>query len=79
MVMENLSQKLLAWVTNRQLDSFIIEGAQSISHLIFADDVFIFTKANKKSLETLRSILKSISSYSGLSMNQQKNASYFLK
>lgn len=77
--MENLSQRFLAWVTNRQLDSYIIEGAQSISHLIFVDDVLIFTKANKKSLETLRSILKSFSSYSGLNINQQTNASYFLK
>lgn len=76
MAMENLSQRLLLADTNGKLDSYIIGGTKSVSHVIFVGDLLFFTKANKKSFETLKSIHETFSSYSSLNINQPKSDIY---
>ncbi|KAL9678548.1 hypothetical protein QQ045_016393 [Rhodiola kirilowii] len=48
-----------------------------LSHLMFADDVIIFSKANSSSLNLVRDVLRTFHEWSGLSVNVGKSAIYF--
>ncbi|CAM8902499.1 unnamed protein product [Rhodiola kirilowii] len=49
----------------------------SLSHLMFADDVIIFSKANSGSLNQVRDVLRTFHDWSGLKVNVDKSAIYF--
>ncbi|KAL9684714.1 hypothetical protein QQ045_022155 [Rhodiola kirilowii] len=49
----------------------------SQTHLIFADDVIIFSKANLGSLNLVRDVLRTFYEWSGLTVNVGKSAIYF--
>ncbi|KAL9691889.1 hypothetical protein QQ045_012316 [Rhodiola kirilowii] len=48
-----------------------------LTHLMFADDVIIFSKANSESLNLVRDVLRTFHEWSGLSVNVGKSAIYF--
>ena len=51
--------------------------APSVTHLLFADDSFLFFKATTTETETIQGILNSYASYSGQAVNFQKSAIFF--
>lgn len=61
------------------MDTYVVNGVVSISHLIYVDDVLIFSKANTKSLRTIKRILESLSKFSGLKVNQEKSSTTYSK
>lgn len=56
-VMENLSQMLNVQVEARKIDTYWMSGSKA-SITQYADDVLVFTKANKKSLENLKKTME---------------------
>lgn len=46
---------------------------------MYADDVCLFTKANKKSLRFINNILEEFSQFSGLEVNKTKSSATFSK
>lgn len=49
----------------------------SVSHIIFADDLMVFLKADKKNARGLKHIMEEFTALSGLSVNPLKSAIYF--
>lgn len=59
LVVEVLSQGFNRATKEREIDTYTMSEAKSTSHLVFAYDLhIIFTKANYKSLSTLKSVLQ---------------------
>lgn len=58
---------------------FTHQGASSITHLMYVDDILVFTKANPKSLNNIKRILGEFSLYSGLEINTGKSLASFFK
>jgi len=50
-----------------------------VTHLLFADDMLVFLKANKLSLLTLRTLLEELKLNTCLTINIQKSKIYFSK
>lgn len=48
-----------------------------LSHLIFADDLLIFSRADNISLTTINKVLSTFASYSGLYVNKEKSTQIF--
>lgn len=63
--------------SNPQFNYHWLAKEASISHLIFADDVFLFCKGDIDSVSTLFQGVQSFSSASGLSPNRQKSHCFF--
>ncbi|KAF7802766.1 ribonuclease H [Senna tora] len=51
----------------------ISQNAPSINHLMYADDILLFFRADKKNMETARTLLTQFEAMSGLSMSNQKS------
>lgn len=66
LIMDNLSRFIEKEVKDKKMDTYVVNGVVSISHLIYADDVLIFSKENPKSLGTIKKILESFSKCSKL-------------
>lgn len=60
-------------VKERNIDTYKINGAKSVSHLVYADDILIFSKAYPKSIRAIKRILE-IFSFSWLEVNLQKSS-----
>lgn len=52
-------------------------GKPSISHTLFADDVFLFIETTVTNVTSILSVLNSFSTFSGLSVNRTKSKIYF--
>ncbi|KAL9690876.1 hypothetical protein QQ045_011288 [Rhodiola kirilowii] len=77
LVMEVLS-RILGQV--RQSNEFVFHpkcAGISLSHLMFADDIIIFSKADLGSLMKIKDALSLFHSWSGLEVNGSKSAIYF--
>lgn len=59
-------------VMEGRIDNYQVNGARSISHLIYVDDVLIFSKASHKSLKGIKEALRYFSTFSGLEVNSEK-------
>lgn len=55
--MDNLRKLIERKVQEKKLDTYKVNGATSLTHLIYADDIFLLTKADRKSFDTIREIL----------------------
>lgn len=55
----------------------ICRGAPTISHLLFADDSFLFFRASEKELLCMKKLLEDYESASGLAINYQKSEILF--
>lgn len=49
------------------------EGEKTVSHLLFADDMLIFTKGDADSLKAVDAIMDLLATNSGLNINKQKS------
>lgn len=78
MVVDNLSKLIEKKVGERKIDIYKMNGATSISHLMYANDV-LFTKANPKSLNAIKGILDVFSKFSGLEINRDKRVAVYSK
>ncbi|KAL9662694.1 hypothetical protein QQ045_027527 [Rhodiola kirilowii] len=54
-------------------------GGRSITSLLFADDILIFTNGCKKSVENLMAIVQDFCDYSGQQLNNEKSFIFFPK
>nr|KYP39961.1 hypothetical protein KK1_038699 [Cajanus cajan]KYP39965.1 hypothetical protein KK1_038703 [Cajanus cajan] len=54
-------------------EATICRGAPQVSHLLFADDCFLFCKATELECTTLRTILQQYESASGQAINLKKS------
>lgn len=71
--MEELSNSLTkAVVEGRVSGCKVCEKAPVISHLLFADESFLFFKANKNESLAIKSILNKYEEMSGQAVNYQK-------
>lgn len=50
----------------KRMDTYQVNGTTSISHVMYVDDVLIFSETNKKSLPSIKSILADFSQFLGL-------------
>jgi hypothetical protein len=51
----------------------------SINHLIYADDLMVFVKANKDNAVSINSVFENLKKYAGLQLNVNKCKAYFSK
>lgn len=70
MVLEYISQRLKEEKENGNLDVYRMGGTKVETHLSFADDVVLFCRSNKKSMETIKWILKEFEAFSRLCVNK---------
>lgn len=57
----------------------MVNGATSISHLVYADGMHLFSKANPKALHNIQQILEQFSAFTELEINNQKCSVVFTK
>lgn len=79
MVMESLSQSFKLAEKRKGIDSFVCGGASLALHILFADDMICISKVNKKSMETISSILKEFSAFFDLQLSDTKSIVVFSK
>jgi hypothetical protein len=61
------------------IQNFKREKSLQISHLLFADDMLVFCRANKKSFKGVNDLLDKMGNNTGLSINRDKSKVYFSK
>ena len=52
-------------------------SAQAVSHLFFADDIFLFCGSNSEEVKNLKETLENFRRWSGLAMNNAKSGVIF--
>lgn len=77
--MDVLSSLIERGVRERKYDTYVVNAATSISHLMYVDDILLFYKANTKSLHTIKAILEEFIEFIGLEVNSQKSSVTFSK
>ena len=55
----------------------VSQGGPTFSHLLFADDLVLFAKADRKNCVAIREVLDSFCSISGQKVNQEKSRVLF--
>ncbi|XP_026396227.1 uncharacterized protein LOC113290854 [Papaver somniferum] len=79
-VVEYLSRLLLV-ATNNHLNSGVkaARNASAITHLLFADDILLFTKADMHNISGILKVISDFGKYSGKMLNFNKSSVYFSK
>ncbi|XP_074299605.1 uncharacterized protein LOC141630739 [Silene latifolia] len=75
--MEILSRALRAMCNDNQVSYHPKCAKLKLTHLIFADDLMVFTRGDRPSIKKATDILKLFSSWSGLQANFDKTEVYF--
>ncbi|XP_026433883.1 uncharacterized protein LOC113331389 [Papaver somniferum] len=78
--MEGFS-RLLSNAANQKIIKPVIptKTGPAISHLLFADDCILFTKANERSINNLKELIHKFTSSSGQMVNLEKSSVFFRK
>ena len=76
LVMQVLSSMFKKAECNNELDPFSC-GEISVSHIIFADDLMVFLRADKRNARRLKLLLDEFSSLSGLTIKYHKSEIFF--
>ena len=79
MIMDVLGRLIQREVKNKIIYTYQVNGATFISHLMYANDIFIFSKTNPKSLNAIKAMFEKFSLFSGLEVNASKSSSTFSK
>lgn len=75
---EGLSMSLKSAAINVRMNRCCIcTMAPSITHLLFADDIFLFFKSTTDEASTVKEILNEYEAWSGQAVNYQKSAIFF--
>lgn len=75
---EGLSLALKSYAANGGIKGCCIgQSAPSVTHLLFADDSFLFFKATSAESRSIKEILNSYEVFSGQAVNYQKSAVFF--
>lgn len=61
--MDVLSRLLEKVVEEKDLDTYMINGEKSGSHLVYADNILIFSRENVKSLRDIKEVLRKFTSF----------------
>ncbi|PKI36247.1 hypothetical protein CRG98_043359 [Punica granatum] len=78
--MEILSRVLYRAKSNRDIKGIqISRGGPQISHLMFADDLLILSRATEANIKNVKSILDKFCSWSGQEVNSTKSGLFFSK
>lgn len=77
LVLESLSQAFHQVEERSELNGYKMGGVKLVSHLIFADDLLVFSKAKWRSLEAIKKVLQEFSNYLHLTPNPTKSAVIF--
>lgn len=77
LAMEVMTACIKKSISNSDFSYHWLTNEVSISHLIFADDVFLFSKGNASSVSALMEGIHTFSSASGLFPNQNKSHCFF--
>lgn len=62
LLMESLSQGIHLAKRLQKLNNYKLDGVNSVSYLLFTDDVLVFTKVNTKSLHVIKDVIHDFSS-----------------
>lgn len=74
LVMENLSQSFHLVEEKKGIGTYVIGGVKSVTHLLFADDILCFSRANQKSLNRIKiNTMEEFSVFSILQINVGKS------
>ena len=76
LAMQVLSSMFKKVECNNEIDPFSC-GEISVSHIIFADDLMVFLRADKRNARRLKLLLDEFSSLSGLTINYHKSEIFF--
>jgi hypothetical protein len=74
LVAEGLSRALTQGKTTGELSGIKISQALSLTHLLFVDDVLLFSGGSRREAETLRDILSLFSKATGMQINDRKSS-----
>lgn len=77
MVMEFFSATLNACANNGLMPTLFTRGHNTISHLLFADDVKIFAAASIQVVSNIKRLLEDLKKFSGLNINCSKSRIFF--
>lgn len=75
--MDVISRLVEIEVLNKKIDTYQMNGATSITHLVYVDDVLIFTKVNYKSLNSNKITLETFVKFSGFEVNSNKSSATY--
>lgn len=70
LVMEHLSQSLKDKEESGELKTCKLGGAKVKSHIIYADDVMVFSKTTKESINSMMTCFTELQKYNGLQISQ---------
>lgn len=80
MGMEYLSKLIQDKIQEKAWIPFAFKNKDpKISHLLFVDDIILFSKANLKSFQAIQDILNVLTNASGMEINTQKLKIWFSK
>ncbi|XP_020258784.1 uncharacterized protein LOC109835211 [Asparagus officinalis] len=79
MVMEFWSIGMELAVISGKIQNFKTQHDLQVSHILFADDMLVFCRANKKSFEGINNLLDTMALNTGLCINRKKSKLYFSK
>lgn len=74
-----LSRLIERKINDKLLDTYKVKEDTSVSHLMYADDILLFSEADPKSLLSIKEILAQFSAFSNLEVNAQKSSIAFSK
>lgn len=74
LILEKLSQSLHPSEKNGDLDTYVMGGARLVKHLLFANDILCFSKANHKSITSILKIIMDFTNFYGLHINNEKSS-----
>jgi len=57
-----------------KIDTYQVNGAKSISHSIYVDDILIFSKADPKSLNSIKGSMELLGVFSRFSLGGKEDA-----
>ncbi|KAK9988622.1 hypothetical protein SO802_028861 [Lithocarpus litseifolius] len=77
---EVLARLIEREVSNNKIIGYkLAPGLMPISHLQFADDLFLFTQANEENIESIKACLETFARWSGHKVNLLKSVIIFSK